>query len=225
MADSSRPTKKRKADATTDTHCETAHAVASDLDKTAAEKQMNERSQALQAAHGLSMAPYTASELAHFSHDRLVKYIVDLQEEFGKIKSERWIKAEEGTVHTGSPIKAEEELVHAPVASTKMKQESKDDGLPFFGDAGPGVDLEQEKAFRLEVIRTRAIMRREMLRSFRKENSSNAPSGFLMDVRSKRVIEELFGPVATWEGRHLGRKAKEFFIYHLDVSPRVPLGT
>lgn len=63
-----------------------------DLEKAADERQT---SQPLQGVLEPSMAPYAASELAHFSNERLVKYIIDLQEQVSKVKSESSIKAEE----------------------------------------------------------------------------------------------------------------------------------
>ena len=221
MADLSRPAKKRKADATTDRHWEAAQAQAEDLDEAVDEKQTKEPSQASHAAYGPSMAPYEASELVNFSKDRLVQYIVELQEEVGKVRAEGSIKAEEDIIRTGSLIKAEEEPNHTLMTATMMKQESKAGGLPFFGDAGPGVDLEREKAFHLEVMENRATMKRYMLQLFRKKESSNVLPGFIIQVQSKRVIEELFGYMLGWEIGLGGRRTKIVFVYDLHVSPKV----
>ena len=211
MAESSRTAKKRKASETTDSHWEAGQALAEDPDKAAGEKQTKETPQALQAVHGLSMAPYAASELAHFSNERLIKYIIDLQEQVGKLKSE-------------SPIKAEDEPTHTPLTSTETKAAEKESGLPFFGDGKPGIDLEQEKAFHLEVMQTRATMKWRMLRHFQEKDCSNALTTFAIEVQSKRVIEELFGSLLGWETGLGGRRKKRVFVYDLDVSLKVQLG-
>ena len=146
------------------------------------EQVTKETLQLFQPAHGLSMAPYAASELAHFSNERLVKYIIDLQEQIWKVKSD-------------SPIKAEEEPTHTPLTPMETKAAEKESGLPFFGDAIPGMNFDQEKAFHLEVMRARATMKNTMLEHLDKKYPGSKSSAFGVKIQSKRVVEELFGPV------------------------------
>lgn len=205
MPKPSQASKKRKANEMSDTHID---ALATSLDKAANPSMTEQTSRSLQDVHGLSMAPYTASELAHFSHERLVRYITDLQEQVGTAKTKKEVD-QVGTVKT----ETRDEAAGEPV-STPEKPIERSGGLPFFGDADPGIGFEQEKAFHQEVMQTRATMKKKMLEHFERKYRNRLPACFAIKVQSRRVIEEIFhfeqfGPCMS----------KGTFFYDLDVSP------
>ena len=180
--------------------------------------QTEQTSQSVQAVYGLSMAPYTARELTHFSHERLVGYITNLQEQVRTVKTET--KVEEVV------MAKTEALVEAgpKLSETSRNPTEKATGLPFFGDANPCIDLQRGESFHLEVMQTRAAMKQNMLEQFRRESRGSASTAFAIEVPCKRVIEELFGHLLSWEIGSAGRKIKSVFVYDLDVSPKVRFG-
>lgn len=168
-------------------------------------KDLDKAAEALQRKPEPSMAPYAASELAHFSNERLVKYIIDLQEQLGKVKSE-------------SAIKGEEKPTCTPLISTETNLGEKTSGHLFFDDAKFAKDFAKEEIFDLEIMQTRAALIKNVLEHSDKVDGGSPSSAFTIEVNSKRVIEELFGLLDDWIDGPGGEKGKIIFLYQLDVS-------